>query len=86
MIERVFAGMRSRAVRVIVTAIGVQQPPSLGFDVLVGEVRDFHGSDCILLIGGDLHAQGSDLVANCRRFDELAGYSPRSEGVIRSRK
>ncbi|WP_295408995.1 RuBisCO large subunit C-terminal-like domain-containing protein [uncultured Thiocystis sp.] len=37
----------------------------------VAELRDFYGRDCILLIGGDLHAQGTDLVENCRRFAEL---------------
>ncbi|MBK1700095.1 RuBisCO large subunit C-terminal-like domain-containing protein [Thiococcus pfennigii] len=34
----------------------------------VEELGDFYGRDCILLIGGDLHAQGPDLVATCRRF------------------
>jgi len=38
----------------------------------VAELRAFYGADCILLIGGDLHAQGADLVASCRRFVELA--------------
>ncbi len=37
----------------------------------VGELCRFYGRDCILLIGGDLHAQGPDLVASCRRFGEL---------------
>lgn len=38
----------------------------------IAEVRNFYRDDCILLIGGDLHAQGSDLVATCRRFVALA--------------
>lgn len=37
----------------------------------VQELREFYGRDCILLIGGDLHAQGPDLVASCRRFADL---------------
>lgn len=39
----------------------------------VAELRDFYGPDCILLIGGDLHAPGTDLVENCRRFAALTG-------------
>ncbi|AGA91514.1 ribulose 1,5-bisphosphate carboxylase, large subunit [Thioflavicoccus mobilis 8321] len=38
----------------------------------VTELCDFYGRDCILLIGGDLHAQGADLVTTCRRFVTLA--------------
>lgn len=38
----------------------------------VADLCDFYGRDSILLIGGDLHAQGADLVENCRRFAELA--------------
>lgn len=34
----------------------------------VAELCDFYGRDCILLIGGDLHAQDGDIVDNCRRF------------------
>jgi ribulose-bisphosphate carboxylase large chain len=39
----------------------------------VAELSDFYGRDCILLIGGDLHDQGPDLVGNCRRFAALTG-------------
>ncbi len=39
----------------------------------VGELRGFYGDDCVLLIGGDLHAQGPDLTENCRAFVRLAG-------------
>ncbi|WP_295539568.1 RuBisCO large subunit C-terminal-like domain-containing protein [uncultured Thiohalocapsa sp.] len=40
----------------------------------VRELRDFYGRDCMLLIGGDLHAlePGEDLVQRCRRFVALA--------------
>lgn len=40
----------------------------------VRELRDFYGPDCMLLIGGDLHAlePGEDLVRRCRRFVALA--------------
>ena len=40
----------------------------------VRELRDFYGPDCMLLIGGDLHAlePGEDLVQRCRRFVALA--------------
>ncbi|WP_295451088.1 RuBisCO large subunit C-terminal-like domain-containing protein [uncultured Thiodictyon sp.] len=34
----------------------------------VPELVRFYGRDCCLLIGGDLHAQGADLTANCRGF------------------
>ncbi|TVQ93953.1 MAG: ribulose 1,5-bisphosphate carboxylase large subunit [Chromatiaceae bacterium] len=36
----------------------------------VPELCTFYGHDCILLIGGDLHA-GSDLTARCRAFRQL---------------
>ena len=36
----------------------------------VPEMVEFYGPDVILLIGGDLHRQSSDLVANCRGFRE----------------
>jgi ribulose-bisphosphate carboxylase large chain len=35
------------------------------------ELRRFYGQDVILLIGGDLHRHGPDLVANCRKFAAL---------------
>jgi ribulose-bisphosphate carboxylase large chain len=38
----------------------------------IGELVAFYGRDCMLLIGGDLHAQGSDLVQSCQRFRNLA--------------
>jgi hypothetical protein len=40
----------------------------------VRELRDFYGLDCMLLIGGDLHAlePGEELVQRCRRFVALA--------------
>jgi ribulose-bisphosphate carboxylase large chain len=38
----------------------------------VGELRDVYGDDCILLIGGDLHAQGEDLLERCRTFVRLS--------------
>jgi len=40
----------------------------------VRELCDFYGRDCMLLIGGDLHAlePGEDLVQRCRRFVALA--------------
>ncbi len=34
----------------------------------VPELRKFYGSESVLLIGGDLHRNGSDLVENCRQF------------------
>lgn len=37
----------------------------------VPDLVDFYGPDAILLIGGDLHRRGPDLVATCRRFREL---------------
>jgi ribulose-bisphosphate carboxylase large chain len=37
----------------------------------VPEMRAFYGDDVVLLIGGDLHRHGGDLVANCRRFATL---------------
>jgi ribulose-bisphosphate carboxylase large chain len=43
----------------------------------VVEMCDFYGRDCILLIGGDLHAQGRDLVGSCRHFANLTvSHSP----------
>ncbi len=39
----------------------------------IAELREFYGQDCILLIGGDLHVQGTDLVESCRWFVEQAG-------------
>jgi ribulose-bisphosphate carboxylase large chain len=38
----------------------------------VAELVRFYGRDTLLLIGGDLHGQGEDLVASCRRFRALA--------------
>ncbi|WP_295878785.1 RuBisCO large subunit C-terminal-like domain-containing protein [uncultured Thiohalocapsa sp.] len=40
----------------------------------VRELCEFYGRDCMLLIGGDLHAlePGEDLVSRCRRFVALA--------------
>lgn len=38
----------------------------------VGELCEFYGREVVLLIGGDLHRHGPDLVANCRQFAELA--------------
>jgi ribulose-bisphosphate carboxylase large chain len=38
----------------------------------VPELVDFYGRDCILLIGGDLHAD-DDLGARCRAFRRLVG-------------
>jgi len=35
------------------------------------EMLDFYGREVILLIGGDLHRHGPDLVATCRRFRRL---------------
>ncbi|MBN1946595.1 MAG: hypothetical protein JW797_13050 [Bradymonadales bacterium] len=37
----------------------------------VGEMCDFYGKEVILLIGGDLHRRGPDLVQSCRKFVEL---------------
>ncbi|MCG6943658.1 MAG: ribulose 1,5-bisphosphate carboxylase large subunit [Thiohalocapsa sp.] len=39
----------------------------------VRELRAFYGRDCILLIGGDLHAGDEGLIARARRFVALAG-------------
>ncbi|MEZ6076123.1 MAG: RuBisCO large subunit C-terminal-like domain-containing protein [Pirellulaceae bacterium] len=36
----------------------------------VPELCDFYGKDTVLLIGGDLHRHGSDLVQSCRQFAE----------------
>lgn len=52
----------------------------------VAEMVDFYGPDCILLIGGDLHAQGPDLVETCRRFEALARQSASRTGGMRSMK
>jgi len=38
----------------------------------VPELCRFYGKDSILLIGGDLHRHGPNLVENCRKFAELA--------------
>ncbi len=35
------------------------------------EMLDFYGREVMLLIGGDLHRHGPDLVATCRRFRRL---------------
>ena len=37
----------------------------------IDELVRFYGRDCMLLIGGDLHAQGPDLVRSCSRFKHL---------------
>ena len=37
----------------------------------VPDLCKFYGNDSILLIGGDLHRHGPDLVENCRKFVEL---------------
>lgn len=37
----------------------------------VPDLCDFYGNDSILLIGGDLHRHGPDLVENCRKFSRL---------------
>ena len=37
----------------------------------IDELVRFYGRDCMLLIGGDLHAQGPDLVRSCCRFKHL---------------
>jgi len=37
----------------------------------VPELLEFYGRDAILLIGGDLHRHGSDLVESCREFRKL---------------
>jgi ribulose-bisphosphate carboxylase large chain len=34
----------------------------------VPELCEFYGRDMILLVGGDLHRHGSDLIENCRKF------------------
>ena len=52
----------------------------------VAEILDFYGRDCILLIGGDLHAQGEDLTASCRRLEQLVRQSLSRSGGIRSMK
>jgi ribulose-bisphosphate carboxylase large chain len=46
----------------------------------VPELRDFYGPDCILLIGGDLHA-GDDLTARCRHFRRLVAGQPWSTEI-----
>ncbi|MDW8292122.1 MAG: RuBisCO large subunit C-terminal-like domain-containing protein [Anaerolineae bacterium] len=38
----------------------------------VPEMRAVYGDDVILLIGGGLHSASPDLLANCRRFREMA--------------
>jgi ribulose-bisphosphate carboxylase large chain len=35
----------------------------------VDELVRFYGRDCMLLIGGDLHAQGKDLIQTCQDFE-----------------
>jgi len=42
----------------------------------VPELLGFYGRDVVLLIGGDLHRHGSDLIATCRRFREVVENSP----------
>ena len=37
----------------------------------VPELCSFYGKDSILLIGGDLHRHGANLVENCRKFAQL---------------
>jgi ribulose-bisphosphate carboxylase large chain len=37
----------------------------------IDELVRFYGRDCMLLIGGDLHARPSDLVGSCQRFRHL---------------
>jgi ribulose 1,5-bisphosphate carboxylase large subunit-like protein len=37
----------------------------------VSEMVDAYGQDVVLLIGGGLMTQGSDLAENCRRFRTL---------------
>ena len=37
----------------------------------VSEIVEFYGRDVILLIGGDLHRHGPDLVQSCRKFRAL---------------
>ncbi len=37
----------------------------------VPDLLDFYGREVILLIGGDLHRHGPDLVENCRKFARL---------------
>ncbi len=38
----------------------------------ITELCEFYGNECALLVGGDLHAHGPDLVATCQRFRKLA--------------
>jgi ribulose-bisphosphate carboxylase large chain len=40
----------------------------------VVELCEFYGNNVILLIGGDLHRHGSDLVQSCRQFAELTRH------------
>jgi ribulose-bisphosphate carboxylase large chain len=37
----------------------------------VPELLEFYGRDAVLVIGGDLHHHGADIVKNCRRFRKL---------------
>lgn len=37
----------------------------------IGQLVAFYGRDCMLLIGGDLHGRGTDLIQSCRRFLQL---------------
>ncbi|MCP4606544.1 MAG: ribulose 1,5-bisphosphate carboxylase large subunit [Proteobacteria bacterium] len=39
----------------------------------IPELLEFYGNDVILLIGGDLHRHGDDLVENCHRFADDVG-------------
>jgi ribulose-bisphosphate carboxylase large chain len=44
----------------------------------IDELVRFYGRDCMLLIGGDLHAQGKDLIQTCQDFEALATRPPLS--------
>jgi ribulose-bisphosphate carboxylase large chain len=46
----------------------------------VPELCSFYGNDSILLIGGDLHRHGPDLVKNCREFARRVRNSRSREG------
>lgn len=47
----------------------------------VPELCEFYGRDSILLVGGDLHRHGPDLVQNCRKFKEIVetAFTDKSE-------
>jgi ribulose-bisphosphate carboxylase large chain len=43
----------------------------------IPEIKKFYGNNAVFLMGGGLFAAGTDITANCRKFRELVGPSPK---------